>query len=67
VKALDLENRRLTIIDNDVESVLILSPRLKILGPSGAGNLADIKPGAFVDCGLNPDRKQIEVLVLPAN
>ena len=66
VKALDLENRRLTILDNDVESVLTLSPRLKILSPTGAGKLADIKPGAFVDCGLSPDRQQIEVLVVPS-
>lgn len=66
VKAVDLENRRLTILDNEVESVLTLSPRLKVLGPEGAGKLADIVPGAMVDCGLHPDRKQVEVLVLSA-
>ncbi len=66
VKALDQENRNLTILENDVERVLALSPRVKVLSPRGAGKLDDIVPGAIVDCGLNPDRKQIEVLVVPS-
>lgn len=66
VKALDLEKRRLTILENDVERVLTLSPKVKILGPSGPGKLEAVVPDAIVDCGLSPDRKEIEVLAVPS-
>jgi hypothetical protein len=52
VKSLDRERRTLTILDNDVERVLALSPRVKVLSPRGAGKLEDVVPGLIVDCGL---------------
>jgi hypothetical protein len=64
VKALDRKSGNLTILDDEVEKVLTLSPRVMIIGPRGAGKLDDIAPGHLVDCGLHADRKQIEVLVL---
>jgi hypothetical protein len=66
VKSLDRERRTLTILDNDVERVLALSPRVKVLSPRGAGKLEDVVPGLIVDCGLHADRQQIEVLVVPS-
>jgi hypothetical protein len=66
VKAVDRENRKLTILENEVEKVLPWSPTLKILGPRGPGKLDDVVPGMSVDCGLHPDRTHIEVLVAPS-
>jgi hypothetical protein len=66
VKALDPEKGSLTIVENEVEKVLTLSPKVKVLGPAGPGKLADVVPGMSVDCGLHPDRKHVELLVAPS-
>lgn len=66
VKALDLKKGSLTILENEVEKVLKLSPKVKVLGPAGPGKMADVVPDISVDCGLHPDRHHIELLVVPS-
>lgn len=64
VKAIDRENRSITILDGEGERVLTLSPRVQVLSKNRPGKLEEVVPGVFVDCGLNPDRKHVEFLAL---
>jgi hypothetical protein len=66
VTDVDRKTGRITILNDDVESVLTLSPRIKVQNERSAATLDDIKPGIMVDCGLHPDRKQVELLIVPA-
>ena len=61
VKAFDRKSGSLTILDDDVDRVLTLSPQVMVFGPSAASESSDeIVPGGIVDCGLHADRKQID-------
>ncbi len=66
VKDFDRKTGRITIFDDDLECMLTLTPRVKVLSEGGTKTLDDIQPGVIVDCGLHPDRKQIELLNFPA-
>ncbi len=66
VKDFDRKTGRITIFDDDLERVLTVTPRVKVLSEGGTKTLDDIQPGVIVDCGLHPDRKQIELLNFPA-
>jgi hypothetical protein len=64
VKALERDQRRLILDDDDGDKALALAPNVKVLAETGPGRLEDIGPNAVVGCGLSPDRKTVEVLRL---
>jgi len=62
VKTFDAGQGRLVLEDSEGEKIFQLSPQVRVQTATGAGRLADIRPGVGVSCGLGPDRRRVEVV-----
>ena len=64
VKAIDREQRKMTLEDPDGDLSFQLAGNLQIRKGTGSGNLEEIKPETAVSCALSPDRKKVEIITI---
>jgi hypothetical protein len=64
VKTIDQAKRQLTLADHEEDRELTLAPQLRVLTKGGPGRLEQVQAESVVSCGLSPDRRAVEVIVV---